>query len=117
MVPRVSAHIARSIEDDYFGLIKPIHIVTRHAEVARSTVYLLCKNLKEHGAAYPTVQALPSSGRPRLISPAIENDIVKLLMRAPTDYLDEIRHWILINHNIWVSESTVCRIIKRREFT
>ena len=55
MVLRVSTHIARSIEDDYFGLIKPIYIVTRHAEVAQSTVYLLCKNLKEHKAAYPTI--------------------------------------------------------------
>ena len=117
MPSRVPADIAQSIESDYFGFIKPIHIVTRHPEVAQSTVYLLCKNLKEHGAAYPTIQALPPAGRTRLITPAIEDDVVELLMRAPTHYLDEIRHWILMNYNIWISESTVCRTIKRREFT
>ena len=68
---RVPAHIAQSIESNYFGFIKPIYIVTRHPEVAQSTVYLLCKNLKEHGAAYPTAQALPPPGRTRLITPTI----------------------------------------------
>jgi len=38
-------------------------------------------------------------------------------MRVPTHYLDEIRHWILMNHNIWILELTICCIIKRREFT
>ena len=117
MPSRVPADIAQSIESDYFGFIKPIHIVTRHPEVAWSTVYLLCKNLKEHRAAYPTVQALPPPGRTWLITPAIEDDVVELLMHAPTDYLDEIQHWILMNHNIWVSESTVCCTIKCKDFT
>ena len=47
----------------------------------------------------------------------MEDNIVELFMRAPTHYLDKIQHWILMNHNIWISESTVCHIIKRREFT
>ena len=38
-------------------------------------------------------------------------------MRALTHYLNEIQHWILMNHNIWILESTVCYTIKRREFT
>jgi hypothetical protein len=38
-------------------------------------------------------------------------------MWAPTYYLDEIRHWILMNYKIWISESTICRTINRREFT
>jgi uncharacterized protein (DUF2384 family) len=118
MYPRAPAHIVQSIESDYFGYISPKNIVTRHPEVARTTVYLICKNLKEHGAAYPILHAeLPPIGRRRLITPTIEDDIVELLMRAPTHYLDEIRHWILMNHNIWISESTVCRTIKRKAFT
>ena len=118
MPPRVSAYIIASIKSDYFSFIVPKYIVLRHPEVARCTIYSLIKNLKEHGAAYPILHAEPQPfGRPRLITPAIEDDIVELLMRAPTHYFDEIRHWILINHNIWISESTVCRTIKRREFT
>ena len=79
---------------------------------------MLVKNLKEHGAAYPILHAEPQPfSRPYLITPAIEDDVVELLMRAPTHYLDEIQHWILMNYNIWISESTICRTIKRREFT
>ena len=55
MPSRVPAYIAHSIESDYFGFIKPIYIVTRHPEVAQSTVYLLCKNLKEYRASYLTI--------------------------------------------------------------
>ena len=118
MSPRAPAHIIASIKSDYFGLISSKNIVIRHPEVAQCTVYLLVKNLKEHRAAYPILHAEPQLfGRPRLITPAIEDGIMELLMRAPTHYFDEIRHWILINHNIWISESTVCRTIKHREFT
>jgi transposase len=118
MSPRAPAHIVASIKSDYFGLISTKNIIIRHPEVAQSTVYLLIKNLKEHGAAYPILHAEPQPfGRRRLITPAIEDDVVELLMRAPTYYLDEIRHWILMNYNIWISESTVCRTIKRKEFT
>ena len=101
MSPRAPAHIVASIESDYFGLISTKNIVIRHPEVAQCTVYLLVKNLKEHGAAYPILHAEPQPfGRPRLITLAIEDDIMEMLMRAPTQYLDEIRHWILMNHNI-----------------
>ena len=118
MPPRAPAHIVASIKSDYFGLISTKNIVTRHPEVAQCTVYSFIKNLKEHGAVYPILHAEPQPfGRRRLITPAIEDDVVELLMRAPTHYLDEIRHWILMNHNIWISESTVYRTIKRREFT
>ena len=118
MTPRAPAHIVTSIEADYFGLIAAKYIIIRHPEVFKTTVYLLLKNLKEHRAAYPILHAEPQPfGRPQLITPAIEDDVVELLMRAPTYYLDEIRHWILMNHNIWISELTVCRTIKRREFT
>ena len=78
---------------------------------------MLYKNLKEYRAAYPTAQALPPPRRTRLITPAIEDDVVKLLIRAPTNCLNKIQHWILINYNIWVLESTIYRIIKRKEFT
>ena len=118
MYSRAPAHIVQSIESDYFGYISPKNIVTRHPEVARTTVYLICKNLKEHRAVYPILHAeLPPIGRRRLITLTMEDNIVKLLIWAPTHYLDEIQHWILMNHNIWVSESTICRIIKRKEFT
>ena len=90
MSPRAPAHIIASK-----------NIVTRHPEVAQCTVYLLVKNLKEHRAAYPILRAEPQPfGIPRLITPAIEDNVVELLIRAPTHYLDEIRHWILMNHNI-----------------
>ena len=117
MSPRAPANIVASIESNYFGLIAAKNIVIRHPEVAQCTIYSLIKNLKEHGAAYPVLYAEPQLGRPRLITPAIEDDVVELLMRAPTHYLDEIRHWILMNHNIWILESTVCCTIKRKEFT
>ena len=118
MPPRAPAHIVASIEADYFGLIAAKYIIIRHPEVSKTTVYLLLKNLKEHGAAYPVLYAEPHLfGRPRSIIPAIEDNVVKLLIRAPTNYLNKVRHWILINYNIWVSESTVCHTIKRKEFT
>jgi len=118
MTPRAPAHIITSIEADYFGLIAAKYIIIRHPEVSKTTVYLLLKNLKEHRAAYPILHAEPQPfGRPQLITPAIEDNVVELLMRAPTHYLDEIQHWILMNHNIWISELIVCCIIKRREFT
>jgi hypothetical protein len=52
---------------------------------------LLYKNLKKQGAAYPILhtELLPISRR-RLITPTIEDDIVELLMRAPTHYFNEI---------------------------
>jgi hypothetical protein len=117
MSPRAPANIVASIKSDYFGLIAAKNIVIRHPEVAQCTVYSLIKNLKEHKAAYPVLYTEPQPGRPQLITPAIEDDIVELLMRAPTHYLNKIRHWILMNHNIWILESTVCRTIKHREFT
>jgi len=87
--PRAPAYIIQSIKRDYFGYILPKNIITRHPEVARTTVYLICKNLKEHGAAYPILHAeLPPISRRRLITPTIEDDIVELLMRAPTHYLN-----------------------------
>ena len=98
---RASAYIVASIESDYYGLISTKNIVMRHPEVAQCTIYSLIKNLKEHRAAYPILHAEPQPfGRPRLITLAIEDDIMEMLMRAPTQYLDEIRHWILMNHNI-----------------
>ena len=93
MPPRASAYIVASIESDYFGFIAPKYIVLRHPEVARCTIYLLIKNLKEHGAAYPILYTKPQPfGRPQLITLAIEDDIIELLMRAPTHYLNKIRH-------------------------
>ena len=118
MPPRAPAHIVSSIEADYFGLIAAKYIIIRHPEVSKTTIYLLLKNLKKHRVAYPILHAKPQPfNRPQLIIPAIEDNIVELFMRAPTHYLDKIRHWIFINHNIWISESTVCRTIKRKEFT
>ena len=93
MLPQAPTHIISSIKTDYFGLIAAKYIIIRHLEVSKTTVYLLLKNLKEHRAAYPILHIeLQSFGRPQLITPAIENDIIELLMRAPTYYLDKIRH-------------------------
>jgi len=101
MPPRAPAHIVASIKANYFGFIAAKYIIIRHPEVSKTTIYLLLKNLKEHGAAYPILHAEPQPfGRPRLITPAIEDDVVKLLMRSPTEYLNKVRHWILMNHNI-----------------
>src|SRR6266705_2844036 len=56
--------------------------------IARTKVHLFCKNLKEHGAAYPILHAeLPPIGRRRLITLTMEDNIVKLLIWAPTHYL------------------------------
>ena len=64
MYPRAPAHIVQSIKSDYFGYILPKNIITRHPEVARTMVYLIYKNLKEHEAAYPILYAeLPLIGR------------------------------------------------------
>ena len=118
MPPRAPAYIVASIEADYFGLIVTKYIIIRHPEVSKTTIYLLLKNLKEHRAAYPILYTEPQSfGRPQLITPAIEDDVIELLMWAPTHYLNKTRHWILINHNIWILELIVYRIIKRKEFT
>ena len=59
MPPRAPAHIVASIKADYFGLIAAKYIIIRHPEVSKTTVYLLLKNLKEHGAAYPVLYAEP----------------------------------------------------------
>ena len=65
MPPRAPAHIVASIEADYFGLIAAKYIIIRHLEVSKTTVYLLLKNLKEHGAVYLVLYAEPyPSGRP-----------------------------------------------------
>jgi hypothetical protein len=111
-------YIVASIEANYFGFIAAKYIIIRHPEVSKTTIYLLLKNLKEHRAAYPILHTEPQPfSRPQLITPAIEDDVMELLIRAPTHYFNKIRHWILMNHNIWISESTVCYIIKRKEFT
>jgi hypothetical protein len=69
-------------------------------------------------AIYLILHAEPQLfNRPQLITPAIEDNVIELLMRAPTHYFNKIRHWIFINHNIQILESTVRRIIKRKEFT
>ena len=91
MTPRAPAHIVTSIEADYFGLIAAKYIIIRHPKVFKTIIYLFLKNLKEYRAAYPILHAEPQPfGRPQLITPAIEDDVVELLMRAPTHYLDEI---------------------------
>jgi hypothetical protein len=65
MPPRAPAHIVASIEADYFSLIAAKYIIIRHPEVSKTTIYLLLKNLKEHGAAYPILHAEPQPfGRP-----------------------------------------------------
>ena len=118
MPPRAPAHIVASIESDYYGLISTKNIVMRHLEVTQCTVYSLIKNLKEPRATYPILYVEPQPfGKPWLITPAIEDGVMELLMRAPTHYLNKIRHWILINYNIWILESTVCCTIKHKEFT
>ena len=81
MYPHAPANIVQSIKSDYFGYISPKNIITRHPEIARTMVYLICKNLKEHRAAYPILHAEPLLiGRHQLITPVIENNIVELLM-------------------------------------
>ena len=90
--PRAPANIVASNKSDYFRLIVAKNIVIRHPKVAQYTVYSLIKNLKEHGAVYPVLYTEPQLGRPRLITPAIEDDVMELLMQAPTHYLNKIRH-------------------------
>ena len=93
MQSRAPAHIITSIKSDYFGFIATKYIITRHPEVAKSTIYLLVKNLKEHRAAYPVLYTVPQPvSRRRLITPAIEDDIIELLIQAPIHYLNKIRH-------------------------
>jgi hypothetical protein len=58
------AHIVQSIESDYFGYILPKNTITIYLEVARTTVYLIYNNLREHGAAYLILYAeLPPISR------------------------------------------------------
>jgi hypothetical protein len=59
MRSRAPAYIVASIKSDYFSFIATKHIITRHPEVAKSILYLLIKNLKEHRAAYPVLYAVP----------------------------------------------------------
>jgi transposase len=103
---RIPEHIVSSIEDDYFIGKKPLHIAERHPEVSQSTVYNLCQSLREFGAAYPIHRWAPI-GRPRLILPSIELELLELLAARSTYYLDELQYHILTEHNLWVSESTV----------
>ena len=114
--PRIAEHIISSIEDDYFIGKKPLHIAMRHPEVSQRTVYRLCQSLSEFGAAYPIYRWAPI-GRPRLILPSIELELLELLAARSTYYLDELQYYILTTHNLWVSESTVSRTIRRAEFT
>jgi hypothetical protein len=59
MRSRAPAYIVASIKSDYFGFIATKYIITRHPEVAKSTTYLLIKNLKEYRAAYPVLFTVP----------------------------------------------------------
>lgn len=116
MVARIAARLVHSIEDDYFMGKKPFHIAQRHPEVHHSTVYRICSSLSKFGAAYPIHRWAPL-GRPRVIVPSIELELLELLTVRSTYYLDELQYYILINHGLWVSESTVSRAIKHGEFT
>ena len=116
MAPRINATTAQNIENDYFLRMRPSYIATRYPEVSRATVYNLCNNLRDFGAAYPILPLAPI-GRPRLIAPSIELELQELLAERSTLYLDELQFHILLNHQLLVSESTISRAIKHAEFT
>jgi hypothetical protein len=59
MPPQAPTYIVASIKADYFGLIVAKYIIIRHPEVSKTTIYLLLKNLKEYGAAYPILHIEP----------------------------------------------------------
>jgi len=88
---RINPDLAAKIEFEYFSGLKPHRIAQRFPEVGRKTVYTLCNNLKMFGAAYPIV-SVNSPGRPRSISPALEDEIADLLIGRLTDYVDEIQY-------------------------
>ena len=115
MSPRINARLADTIKSELSIGIEPLNVANRYPEVYRSTVYRLWRNLRLLRTPYPPRFA--PAGRPRLITPDIEEDLVELLSLRPTLYLDEIAYHILINFNLLVSEATVLNTLRRIDFS
>jgi len=91
----------------------PQDVIKRYPTVSAATIYRHWENLRHAGTLYLRPQA--STGRHRLITRPIETDLIDLVSRRPTLYLDEIVYHILITWGLHVSEATVSRALARSE--
>jgi hypothetical protein len=59
MPKRVASDIVSLIENEYFAGANPNQIAQRYPDIARRTVYNLCNNMRDFGAAYPVLTTVP----------------------------------------------------------
>ena len=116
MPPRTDPRLVNAICSDLTIGMEPLDVAKRYPEVHRSTVYRLWRSTRILGSPYCPVRLAPA-GRRRLITPSIEEDLVELLSTRPTLYLDEIAYYLLVDHNLSVSEATISNTLRRVEFS
>lgn len=98
-----------------FGLELPYKEIARRLNVAVSTVYAVCKRFEETGDVLSTQQ--PTRLQARRLDENHEHLLLAIILENPAMYLHELCQHILDVSMVPVSESTVCRLLRRHGFT
>lgn len=91
------------------------HEIAENLSIDASTVKRIIRKFESTGNV--TKKAYPSEKASRKIVEPIQFFILHLLMRRPGVYLREIRREVMANFQLELTESALCKFIKRMKFT
>lgn len=114
MPPSLPPNVVSTIQTELEVGLTP-DLVARRNNTSRRTVQKIQASLKTFGTPRPPPMC--RRGRPPLLTDAMEEDLCALLAARPTLYLDELQYHILLEFDVWISESTVSRAIHRKKFS
>ena len=92
---------AMALADDGFARDHILEVLN----ISRSSFYQWKANRRDHGSVVPPPSY--ARGRPRLIPPAVSEELYALLREDPTLYLDEIQEWLIIAHDIGIGKTAL----------
>jgi len=114
----LSEIMVHNIQRDLICGSEPHTIIGRYPELwmHRRTVYNIIAKFRKTGIAYHGVEVAKMGRLPKLTEEHI--DALEEYIAARCDwYLDELRDFLGYEHDVWASESTISRALKRREFS
>src|SRR6266550_3456601 len=78
--------------------------------VSKSSIYRWRENLGVYGDVVPDHS--PIQGRPRILDPHQVHDLVELVQQVPEMYLDEIRDWLAVTHDVGLSLPAIHQLLR-----
>ena len=114
MPPGLSINLRRDIEG-YIRRGDSSQVIHDHTYVSVRQINRMRKNLKLHDDV--VAPKAPVQGRPRTLSPLVENALLEYLEQRPTAYRDEMCWFLWDEFEIQVAERTMSDILKRLGWT